>query len=315
MSPDGPADVPRICIVVPLHNEEGSLAVLLSEIGRALEPAGVDYRMILVDDGSRDRTWELVRRAVEDGAPVTALRLSRNFGKEQALSAGLYAAEGDAVVVMDADLQHPPSLLPEMIARWRKGDADVVEAIKTTRPDEPLGVRYGAAMFHWLMRRLSGQDLRGASDFKLLDRRVLEAYKQMDEHTVFFRGMSAWLGFRREAVPFETPRSAGRPSRWTFLRLVKLALIGVTAFSSFPLHIVSFVGGLFLVLAVVLSGQTLYMWATGQALSGFTTVILVVCFTGGALMLGLGVIGEYLARIYDEVKDRPRYVVMESISS
>jgi glycosyltransferase involved in cell wall biosynthesis len=241
------------------------------------------------------------------------LRLSRNFGKEAALAAGLAASRGQAAVVMDADLQHPPELIPEMVRIWREDRADVVEAQKTSSRGESLPTRTRRRVFNGLVRRLSGFDLREASDFKLLDAAVVEAWRQCGERSLFFRGMVAWLGFRVARVPFEVPAGARRDSKWTLRGLLDLAVVGLTAFSALPLRLASILGGLFLAFAVGASLYTLVYRLLGHAEPGFTTVILLQMFTSSLVLLCLGVIGEYIARIYEEVKARPRYVVAESV--
>ncbi len=303
---------PTLSVVLPCLNEASHLAESVRTIARTVEGAGVDLELLLVDDGSTDETWQ-VMTALAGELPVRALRLSRRFGKEQALCAGLEHARGDAVVVMDADLQHPPALLPDMLRAWRDEGYDVVEARKTHRGDEGLLSRVEASLFYSLLRRLSGHDLAGASDFKLMDRKVVEAWAQLPERNLFFRGMSAWLGFERKELPFAVEARAGGRSGWNVRGLVRLAITGITAFSSVPIHVVTATGLLFLGFAAVLGVQTLYNWATGKALDGFTTTILLQLITGSAVMIGLGTIGIYVSRIYDEVKGRPRYLVAERV--
>jgi glycosyltransferase involved in cell wall biosynthesis len=237
----------------------------------------------------------------------------RNFGKDAALCAGLEHARGDAVILMDADGQHPPSLLPKMVHMWRTSGADIVEAVKSHRGRESLSDKLGALVFYLILNKLSGFDFKGASDFKLMSRKAVNAWLQMHERTVFFRGMTAWMGFTSTHIPFEVvPRKAGR-STWSLLKRLKLALTGITAFSSFPLQLVTFAGAMFFVLSLLLAAETLYLKVMGRAVSGFTTVILLELIIGSCLMMSLGIIGEYLARIYEEVKGRPRYIVTESI--
>lgn len=301
---------PTLSVVLPCLNEGSHIESSLGTIADILEELGLTYELVVVDDGSSDDTWE---RALAFGSArnvVRGLRLSRRFGKEQALCAGLECATGEAVVVMDADLQHPPKLLPEMVAAWRDG-YEVVEAVKQDRGDEPLVSRLEAGFFYSLLRRLSGFDLAGASDYKLMDRKVIEAWSTMPERNVFFRGMSAWLGFRRKQLFFTVERRVGGESAWTTRGLVRLAITGITAFSSLPIHVVTLMGLVFLAFATVLGVQTLYNKIVGNAVDGFTTVILLVLMTGSTIMIGLGVIGMYVSRIYDEVKARPRFVVSE----
>jgi len=302
-----------ISVVIPLYNEGLHLRELLSDLKSALEQAGCRFEVVLVDDGSSDETWARIKDEARMCPDLRAIRLSRNFGKELALCAGLERARGSAVIVMDGDGQHPPSLLPLMIETWRTSGADIIEAVKRRRGRESLTSKFGALTFYVILNKLSGFDLKGASDFKLIDRRVLATWLAMHERSVFFRGMTAWMGFRTIQIPFEVaPRRAGK-SGWSYLRRAKLALIGITTFSSFPLHLVTFAGIIFFLFAVGLGIQTLYLKLTGRAFTGFATVILLELIIGSLLMISLGIIGEYLARIYEEVKGRPRYIVAESI--
>ncbi len=304
---------PTISIVLPCLNEASHIAQSVDAIARAIAGCGVEHEFVLVDDGSTDETWRVFETLAAASPRIQALRLSRRFGKEHALCAGLEIARGDAVLVMDADLQHPPTLIPDMLRAWREEGCEVVEAVKEERGEESIVARLEAGFFYGLLRRLSGVDLSGASDFKLLDRRVLEAWRSMPERNLFFRGMSAWLGFRRREIPFKVAPRAGGESGWTTGGLVRLALTGITSFSSVPIHVVTGMGVLFLFFAVLLGAQTLYNKMQGEASGGFTTVILLVLIVGSFLMIGLGIIGLYVSRIYDEVKARPRYVVSERL--
>jgi glycosyltransferase involved in cell wall biosynthesis len=304
-------ETPTLSVVLPCLNEASHIEGTVAAIREALVAAGVDHELVLVDDGSTDGTWEALARLAGEGGGVRALRLSRRFGKEHALCAGLEAARGAGVLVMDADLQHPPALIPDMVRAWREEGFEVVEAKKTDRGDESLFARFEAGLFYAFLRRLSGIDLSGASDFKLMDRKVIEAWAEMPERNLFFRGMSAWLGFRRKELAFSVESRAGGRSGWSVRGLVRLAITGITAFSSVPIHLVTLMGLVFLAFAGVLGVQTLYNKVSGVAVDGFTTVILLLLITGSALMIGLGIIGVYVSRIYDEVKGRPRYVVAE----
>lgn len=300
---------PTLSVVIPVYDEAAHLSDSLAHIRRVLDGMAEPYELIVIDDGSRDATWNTIVEAAANGSVARGLRLSRNFGKEAALCAGLERARGEAVVVMDGDLQHPPELISQMVSVWRESGCSIVEAVKTSRGRESLTTKAGSKLFYGIVTRLSGFDLRGASDFKLLDRRALDAWLQMKERTVFFRGMTAWLGHHRRQVPFAVDARAGGRSRWGTLRLVRLAFDAVTAFSSLPLQLVTFAGLAFFFAAGVLGVQTLLMKASGRAVDGFTTVILLQLIIGSLLMLSLGIIGQYLAKVYDEVKGRPRYLV------
>ncbi|ETA81507.1 glycosyltransferase family 2 protein [Youngiibacter fragilis] len=304
----------KVTVVIPVYNEELLIRENVGVIAGFLTQAGVGFTILLVDDGSKDSTWQKLRELSNENNYVKALRLSRNFGKEAAICAGLEEADGDACIIMDSDLQHPPQLIPEMIRLWREEGYDVIEGVKASRGNESIVKKVGAGMFYSILSRLSGLNMQQASDFKLLDRKVVDAWKSMNERGTFFRGMSAWVGYNRKSLPFSVGTRTRGTSKWSVLNLFTLAIKAITSFSSFPLHIVTFIGVFFLLGALVLGIQTIYMKVSGMALSGFTTVILLLLIIGSALMISLGIIGSYIARIYDEVKFRPRYIVSERIS-
>ena len=302
-----------ISIVVPLYKEAENLRPLLSAVTTALGRTGCRSELILVDDGSPDETWAIIAEEAKTLTTLRGLRLSRNFGKELALCAGLERARGDAVIVMDGDCQHPPELLPEMVRLWQTSGADIVEAVKTTRGPETFTQRVGALLFYVVLSKLAGVNLKGTSDFKLMNRRALSAWLQMEERNVFFRGMTAWLGFTRVQIPFQVSSRAAGKTGWSFPTRFKLALTGLSAFSWLPLQFVTLAGLVFFVFSVLFGIYTLVLQLAGRSVSGFATVILLLLIIGSLLMLSLGIIGEYLARIYEEVKRRPRYIIASSI--
>ena len=216
---------------------------------------------------------------------------------------------------MDADLQHPPELIPEMVRLWKEEGYEVVEGVKALRGQESLVNKAGAGLFYYILSKFSGFDIKQASDFKLLDKKVVHAWQSMNERNTFFRGMSAWVGFNRISIPFNIKNRTGGASKWSLFKLFKLAINAITSFSSLPLHIVTFMGLIFLLGSLILGIQTLYMKLKGIAYSGFTTVILLLLIIGSTLMISLGIIGTYIAKIYEEVKGRPRYIVAEQIES
>ena len=301
-----------LSVVIPLFREGSHLTATIVETIQVLDSLEMGYELILVDDGSPDDTWQGIVELSRLFVAVKGIRLSRNFGKESALAAGLEHAVGDAIVVMDGDLQHPPKLIPTMVQCWRDG-AEVVDAVKQHRGAESFYSKTRAQIFYAVFTRLAGYNLQGASDFKLMDRRVLQAWRRMGEHNLFFRGMNAWLGFKRVQIPFNVPERTGGESTWSVLQLTRLAITAVTSFSSAPLQLITLTGAAFAVFALLLGGQTLYLKIFGRAVDGFTTVILLLLVIGGAVMLGLGIIGTYIARIYEEVKGRPRYIVAERL--
>lgn len=302
-----------VSVVVPVFEEAKALPTFLAAIRHVLGQCGIAYELVLVDDGSSDTTWPIISQEANASSAVRGFRLSRNFGKEAALCAGLEKARGAAVIVMDGDGQHPASLLPEMIRLWKATGADIVQAVKRSRGQESFSTKASALVFYVLLKKFSGFDLRGASDFKLISRKTVDAWLKMGERNVFFRGMTAWMGFTTVQIPFEVAQRSSGHSTWSFLKRVKLAITGITAFSSLPLQLVTFAGAVFLVFSIILGAQTIYLKLSGQAVSGFTTVILLELIIGSFLMISLGIIGEYLARIYREVKGRPRYLISESV--
>ena len=303
--------ISTISLVIPVFHEANQLYKNIYIIKDILDRHAIRYEIVLVDDGSRDNTWEVVKKLAGELAEIRAVRFSRNFGKEAALCAGLEAASGDACIIMDADLQHPPEIIPQMISLWKDQGYDIVDGIKASRGKESFFKKFSARSFYSVLKKFSGLDLNNASDFKLLDARVVAAWKTMGERTTFFRGMSAWVGYRRATVPFVVAERQEGTSKWSFFHLLKLAVTAITSFSSAPLQLVTFIGVIFLISSIILGIQTLYMYFMNIAVTGFTTVILLLLIIGSTLMISLGIIGTYIARIFDEVKQRPRYIVLE----
>ena len=309
-------------IVIPVYNEEQSLFANISEIHRTLSSGehcspftqSGSHRFVLVDDGSRDNTWaEIVRLREALGEDlVTGIGLSRNFGKESALCAGLEAVTADLCVVMDSDLQHPPEMIPQMVAKHLEG-YNVVECVKSSRGKESIFSKAAAKLFYSLMNRFSGFSMDNASDFKLLDASAVAAWREVGDTNTFFRGMVEWIGFTKAQLPFEVQERSGGKTKFSTLRLVRLALHSLVSFSAAPLYLTMGLGVVFLLGALVLGAQTLYNKFAGIALDGFSTVILLLLIVGGAILFCLGIIGVYISKIYDEVKKRPRYIVKERV--
>lgn len=302
---------PLISVVAPIFNESGGVDRFVGRLGEVLTGAGLRYELVLVDDGSTDDSWDRVIQQAMLDERVRGVQLSRNFGKEAAVLAGLEHAAGEAVVVIDSDLQHPPAAIPQMVRRWREG-AHVVEAVKRSRTGQGVVGRLGGRLFNRAFTGLTRVDLVDATDFRLLSRPALEALLRLPEHSSFFRGTSSWIGFRRSTVEVEIGHREGGRTRWTFRSLFRLAVNGITSFTSAPLHLVTLVGLAFAAFAVLLGAQTLIRWLGGGSVEGFPTVILLLLVMGTFVLLGLGVIGEYLARIHEEVRGRPRYLVQET---
>ncbi|MCI8553547.1 MAG: glycosyltransferase family 2 protein [Clostridiales bacterium] len=300
-----------ITIVMPVYNEGDYIYQNVVSVDDFLTSEGIEHQFLLVDDGSRDHSYREMCRLADDRAGVSTIRLSRNFGKEAALCAALEHAGGDAVLVMDSDLQHPPSYIPEMVRLWREEGYDVVEGVKSDRGKESVGSKLAALLFYRTFRKTTGIDIGVASDFKLLDRSVVEAWKLLPEKNTFFRGLSAWVGYKRYALPFEVAPRAGGETKWTLKGLLKLAVNSITAYTAAPLFVVFWLGVIMGISALVITIQTLYMYFSHHAETGFSTVILLQLFIGSGVMISLSIIGLYISKIYDEVKNRPRYLIRE----
>lgn len=299
-----------LSVVIPAWNEEEMIDPAIRRIGEVLTGAGISYELVFVDDGSKDATWKRIREAVDKDKNVRGISLSRNFGKEAAMLAGLGASKGDCVAVMDCDLQHPPEKLPEMYRLWEDG-YQVIEGVKEDRGRESLAYRFAARIFYGIVGNSIGYDFRNASDYKLLDRKAVDEILAMPESHFFFRALSSWVGFRTISVPFRVEERKIGSSKWKTGSLIKYAFRNITSFTTAPLQLVTLGGILFLIFAIILGIQTLVRFLSGSALEGFTTVILVQLLSSSIIMVGIGIIGYYIARIYDEVRRRPRYIIAE----
>lgn len=309
-----PASV-ELSVIVPVFNEEVTVERFLDALRRTLVGLALPFEIVMIDDGSRDETWLALSRLKPLYPELRAYRFSRNFGKDAALCAGVAMAVGRLCVIMDGDFEHPLELLPRMLEAYRYSDANIVDAVKTRARGETAGSRFFAQGFYRLFYAVSGYDLEGHTDYKLFDGQVREAWLSFSERDIFFRGMMAWLGFRRGQVHFTVPDVPGRQSRWSRPKLLGLALKSFTSFSSVPLQGVTALGAMNLIFALLLGLQTFYTWWTGGAVEGFTTVILLQLIQGSVTMIALGVMGLYLAGILREVKARPRYLISDRLES
>lgn len=303
---------PSLSVVAPCFNEESVLPEFLQRVGQVLDRLGASSEIVLVDDGSRDGTWPILAAAAAEDRRVVAVRLMRNHGHQLALTAGLSICRGERILIIDADLQDPPELIPELVAQWRAG-FDVVYATRSARAGETRLKRLTAAGFYRAMERLSDTPLpRDTGDFRLLSRRALDALSKLRERQRFMKGLFAWIGYRQTAVRYQRePRHSGR-TKWNYWRLTQLAIEGITSFSSAPLRLATWVGLGSSLLAFVYGLWVLtkaLIW--GDPVRGYPTLMLVILFLGGVQLLALGVIGEYLGRSYAESKQRPLYFVEE----
>jgi glycosyltransferase involved in cell wall biosynthesis len=302
-----------LSVVIPFHNESLNIRALFDRLLRVLRGLDGEWEVICVNDGSRDDTLACLIGMAGENPGVKVIDLSRNFGKEAALSAGLAYASGRTVVPMDGDLQHPPELIPALLAKWREG-FDMVLAMRETREHQDWLGRLSSRAFYWLFRRLCEVPLPPeAGDFRLLDRRVVEALNRMPERNRFMKGIFAWVGFRQAAVPFVVESRGGGASKWGRLKLWRFALAGLTAFSNFPLRVWGLIGATISALAFVyIVFRLLRTLFFGIDVPGYETLLGAVLFMGGMQLLTLGIIGDYLGRVFDEVKGRPLYIVREA---
>ena len=301
-----------LSVVLPAYNEELMIKKTCRVLKQVLTEAEIAYELVLVNDGSRDRTWEEIQKAGAEDPHILGVEFSRNFGKEAAVYAGLAQASGDAVAVMDCDLQHPPQALVEMYRLWQQG-YEVIEGVKTTRGKESLIHKKCAGFFYGIMSKATRVNMQNASDFKLMDRKAVDSILSMPERNMFFRATSSWVGYKTASVQFEVQEREAGESKWSTWSLVKYAFTNIVAFTTVPLQVVTVGGGICFLLSLVLVIYSLIQYFTGHAVEGYTTILMVLLLIGSAIMLSLGIIGYYIAKIYEEIKRRPRYIISRII--
>lgn len=307
-------DKPRLSVIVPVYNEEAVIDHFLDAMQPVLDETGLDHEYVFVDDGSRDATAEIVARRLEAGLPGRLLGLSRNFGKEAALSAGLEAAQGDIAVIIDADLQDPPELIHEMLTGWRAG-YDVVYGVRVDRTSDTYMKRSTAGLFYGVFKRLANIDMpANAGDFRLIDRSVIDALLKLPERNRFMKGLFAWVGFPSMAVPYERPARKAGTGKFNYWKLWNFALDGLTSFTTMPLRI-WFYGGVlvsFLAFSYALY-LTLRVLFYGIDVPGYASLMVALLFFSGVQLLSVGMIGEYVSRLFNEAKRRPVYLLQDVI--
>lgn len=300
-----------LSVVIPAFNEQEMVPAAAGQIDGILSRAGIPHELIFIDDGSRDATWAEIRAESEHRDTVRGVHFSRNFRKEAAIFAGLQAADGDCVAVIDCDLQHPPEKLVEMYRLWEQG-VEVVEGVKTDRGEESLAHRVAAKTFYRLISEATHIDMTRASDFKLLDRKAVNVLLSMREKRAFFRALSSWIGFRTAEVPYEVRERAAGESKWSTWLLIKYALSNITAFTSLPLHLITGCGAASFLAALIVGIVSIVRLAMGRVVTGLTGAMILLLFLSGLIMVGLGIIGYYLGNIYMEIQDRPRFIISET---
>lgn len=303
-----------LSVIIPAYNEELMIEKSYYTISEILKNAQIENEIIFIDDGSSDKTFEKIRTLAEKENNICGLHFSRNFGKEAAISAGLASAKGDCVVVLDCDLQHPPEKIVEMFKLWQEG-FEIVEGIKSTRGKESKIRGFAAKGFYSLISSLVGFDMSNASDFKLLDRKVVDVLNSIPEKKGFFRAISFWVGYKKTTVEFEVNERSDGTSKWTTAGLFKYAISNISAYSTAPMQIVTVLGFMMLIITVIFGIWAFIDKLSGIALEGMTTVILILIFIGSIIMISLGIIGYYVARIYEEIKGRPKYIVSSTCNS
>jgi polyisoprenyl-phosphate glycosyltransferase len=309
----GPRELRKLSVVAPVYNERGTILEFHRRVREALE--GIPFELVLVDDGSSDGTGELLAQIAGEDPRVQVIALSRNFGHQTALTAGLDHATGDAVAMLDSDLQDPPELIPTMLGKWRDG-ADVIYAVRNTRDGETRLKLATARWFYKLFSRLADVELQhNAGDFRLLDRRALQAINSMRERNRFLRGMSVWVGYTQASVPYERDARYAGETKYTPRKMLRFSLDAISSFSHLPLQAATLLGFIFSAVAFLAIPVAIGFRIAGEFVPGITTVLMVVLLLGGIQLITVGIIGEYLGRVYDEVKQRPLYLVREHLNA
>ena len=304
----------KLSVVLPAYNEELMVGKTCRVLAQVLTEAQIPYELVVVNDGSSDRTWKEIQKAGERDANVTGVLFSRNFGKEAAIFAGLAQAGGDVVAVMDCDLQHPPQTLIEMYRLWQDG-YEVIEGVKSDRGKEGFLHKECAGFFYDIMSKATKVNMKDASDFKMLDRKAVDSILSMPERNMFFRATSTWVGYKTTSVEFEVQEREAGVSKWSPWTLVKYAFTNIVAFTTFPLQFVTITGVVCFIWSLVLMIYSLIQYFAGSAVEGYTTLLMVLLLVGSAMMISLGIIGYYIAKIYEEVKRRPRYIISKVIKN
>lgn len=305
---------PTFSVVAPVYNEERLLPEFYQRVVNTLEPLGEPFELVLVNDGCRDRSPEIMRELYERDPRVRVVNFSKNFGHQLAITAGADYAQGEAVVVIDSDLQDPPEVIPELIQHWREG-YEVVYAVRAERVGETWFKKMTASFFYRLIAQITNVDIPvDTGDFRLMDRKVVDALSQIREHHRFMRGLSSWVGFKQIGVPYRRDARKAGETKYPLRKMLKFALDGITSFSYLPLQLSTYLGFIIAALSVVFIIIAIALRLSGiRAFEGQATTLVMVLFMGGVQLIFLGVIGEYLGRIYDEVKRRPLYIVSEAL--
>ncbi|TAE11570.1 MAG: glycosyltransferase [Bacteroidetes bacterium] len=301
-----------VSIIVPVYNEQENIHILLQEIHSYMKPLPYQYQIVLVDDGSTDGTLAQIQLLTQGDTTLRYLSFSKNFGHQAALKAGLDVCQTDCCISMDGDMQHPPELLPVLLQHWEQGN-DVVYTIREESTNLPYVKRVTSNLFYDLLNGLSSIELdRGSADFRLLDKKVVQQLKQLQEYDIFFRGLVKWVGFRQIGITYQSRERTRGTSKYTLKKMIRLALQGITSFSIKPLYIATYLGFVFSLLALAFVPYVLYSYYFGKAVSGWTSTIITIAFFGGLQLMILGIIGIYLGKLFMQSKGRPLYIVQQA---
>lgn len=296
-----------ISIVTPVYNEEDNVVFFHEEITKVMETTGMDYELIYVNDGSKDRTDELIRELAEKDSHVRAITFARNFGHQTAITCGMDFARGDAVITMDGDMQHPPELIPLLLEKWKDG-YDIVQTIRTSTEDSGFIKKITSAGYYKVINSISKTPVTpGGSDFRLMNRKSLDVFLRFREHARFIRGIVGGLGFKQTTVEFESPARHAGVSKFSMNKMLHFAMDGILTNSTMPLRAAFYAGVVSGVIGILLILHVLYSYLVGNTVPGWATMTILIAFFGSANLVGLGIIGEYIGRIYEETKDRPLY--------
>ena len=307
----------ELTVVIPSFNEQDNIKPVIEAV--TLELSKIDalsYQIILIDDGSKDMTWSAITSVAGMGKKnIVGIRFSRNFGKEAAIAAGLSYSKGSATIIMDADLQHPPRLIPQMLLEWRSGNYQVISAKKIKRQIESPFSKIASKFFYRIFNLLSGIDLSNESDFKLLDRQVVDAWLQLGESQLFFRALIPWLGFSTKTILFVPDNRLFGDTKWGKIKLLKLGISAVAMFSAKPLKIIWGFSILFFLITLIIGAKVILLFAYGERVPGFYTVYFLQLISGSLILFSLALIATYLSKIFEEIKDRPRFIISQSTNS
>jgi glycosyltransferase involved in cell wall biosynthesis len=307
-----PPHAATISIVIPVCNEEANIPAIILQLAQVMTTTRYRYKIIFIDDGSTDRTLEVLKQQSLKHDTVFFLSLSRNFGHQNALKAGLDMADGDAVIMMDGDMQHPPALIPELLAKWQSG-YDIVYTIRKDHKEIPLMKRKTSDMFYNLINNLSDIELEaGTADFRVMDRKVVDIFRNFTETDLFMRGLVKWMGFRQIGIEYDPGQRVSGESKYTLRKMIRFAIQGITSFSTRPLYIAVYLGFIFSLASLLYIPYIAYSYFFGHTISGWTSIIVAIVFFGGLQLMILGIIGMYLGKLFMQSKQRPHYIVNES---